>query len=389
VNNGPVTPTQGEGVSVLLVLCAIDAAIQVVALLAPDPSRGAGLLAFAFLPAILAYHAVLWMAIAAGLPLAIACLWRASGVRMLVGLALAVLTVANAVPLIEGVERSRAAADQEAIRNAALDAEVARCASVLAQRVGEASAYFSVPRKVVGIGGPYAVAFENGMQVRFPPVDPPHPPQAFHEFFYDHLMGSTVRVVLRPPTAEQLGDLCRMAGVASTVRLPVLDGDVVLQDRKIDAAAYTDREFPRPQAQGDDVPNRRISRWFHAHTGDRTYAAPGVNPGAGYAVEGPPFTVLTSPVADSVDLYLCNAPLQRPSSPEHFLSTDPACEGQEKVMLLGHIRSSRDGQAPRALLRCVLTVQSALRTGPRHLATPEVIECRGHAIEMVLGYVAG
>ncbi|MBT9551791.1 MAG: hypothetical protein IV088_13140 [Hydrogenophaga sp.] len=152
-----------------------------------------------------------------------------------------------------------------------------------------------------------------------------------------------------------------------------------------------DREFPRPQAQGDGLaaPSRRIARWFHAHSGDRTYAPTGVNPGAGYVVDGPPFAVLQSPVADSVGLYLCNAPLQRPASPEHFLSTDPACEGQEKVALLGHIRSSRDGQAPRSLLRCVVTVQSALRTGPRHLATPDVLECRGHAIESVLGYVAG
>ncbi|MBT9551792.1 MAG: hypothetical protein IV088_13145 [Hydrogenophaga sp.] len=229
--NGPVTPSQSKGVSVLLVLCAIGAAIQVVALVAPDPSRGAGVLAFAFLPVILAYHAVLWTAIAAGLPLAVACFWRPSGARMVVGMALAALTVANAVPLIQGLERSRTAKEQEATRDAARDAEVATCASVMAQRAGEAVAYFSIPRRVVAMGGPYAVAFENGLQVRLPPVDPPRPPQMFQEFFYDHLTGSTVRVVLRPPATEHLGAWCQMAGAASTLHAQALEGDVYLLDR--------------------------------------------------------------------------------------------------------------------------------------------------------------
>jgi hypothetical protein len=79
--------------------------------------------------------------------------------------------------------------------------------------------------------------------------------------------------------------------------------------------------------------------------------------------------------------------LKRPDSPEHFLSTDENCEGQEKVALLGHISATRDGRTPRALLRCLMTVQSKLRTGPRHLATSDVLECRNHSIELVLGFV--
>lgn len=377
------------GVSALLVLCAIDAALQAVALMAPDPSRGMGVLGFAFLPTILAYLSVLWVAVAAGLPLAIVCLWRGGGTRLVVGLALAVLTVANVVPLVQGLERSRAAKDQEVLRNKALDAEVEKCTLVMAQRAGEAVGYFSVPRQIVAMGGPYTVAFENGMQVRLPPVEPPHPPQPFQDFFYDHLVGSTVRVVLRPPGAGHVGERCRMDGGVPAAQAPVQEGDVFLLGRKIDAAAYTDRGFPRPPVLEDGAPIRRISRWFDAHSGDRTYGPAGVKPDVGYEVEGPAFAVLSSPGAGSVALYLCNAPLQRPSSPEHFLSTDPACEGQETVALLGHIRSRRDGQAPRALLRCVGTVQSPLRTGPRHLATPDVLECQDHAIEAVLGYVAG
>jgi hypothetical protein len=377
------------GGSALLVLCAMDGGMQVLALVAPHPFRDIGVLAFPFLPVILAYHASLLAAIFAGFPLAIACFWLGGYARAAIGVALIALTVANAVSMTASMTREREESRVAEDRNAAFDAEVAKCSEVMAQRAREAATYFSEPRKVVAIGGAYAVEFESGMRIHLPAI---HPPQPFHEFFYDHLMGSQVRVALRPLSAEVLTAWCRLAGAAvPTGYSQAYEGDVYLIDRKIDAAAYLDREFPRP-ARPDgraSAPAKSISRWFDPYSGDRTYSTTGTKPVAGYVLEGQPFAVRASPGADSLGLYLCNFPLQRPSSPEHFLSTDGACEGQEKISLVGHISSTRDGQTPRALLRCLGTVRSALRTGPRHLATTDVLECRDHAIEAVLGYVEG
>jgi hypothetical protein len=230
------------------------------------------------------------------------------------------------------------------------------------------------------------VEFENGMRINLPAI---HPPQSFHEFFYDHLKGAQVRVALRRPSA---GEITARCPTASTAALPEeYQGDVYLLDRKIDAAAYVDREFPRPARPDGRVsaPAKSISRFFDAYTGDRTYGTTGTELPVNYVMEGKPFSVRANAGADSRGLYLCNFPLKRPDSPEHFLSTDDACEGQEKVALLGHISATRDGQTPYALLRCLGTVQSALRTSARHLATSDVLECRNHSIELVLGFVEG
>lgn len=228
------------------------------------------------------------------------------------------------------------------------------------------------------------------MRIQLPPVDQP---QLIREFFYDHLVGATVRVALRPPSAEWISGWCRMRGaVVPAGHDPAYEADVYLVDRKIDALAYQDAAFPRPASAGGSAPARglRIARWRDPHSGDRTYAAAGTQPAPGYMADEQTFTVAASPSGESaVALYLCNAPLQRPSSPEHFLSTDAACEGQEKVMLLGYISAERDGLTPRALLRCLVTVQSPLRTGPRNLIGIDVRECRSQSIEAVLGYVGG
>lgn len=368
-------------------LCAAVAAVQVLALFAPHPFQGIGVLGFALLPVVFAYHASLLAAIAAGIPLAIACFWFGGYARAAIGVALIALTVANVVPILREREEARLAEARDASQNAAFNAEVAKCSVVMAQRAQEAVTYFSEPRKIVAIGGEYAVEFENGMRIQLPPIQPPLP---FREFFYDHLVGSQVRVTLRPTFVEQLTAGCRSTGSAIPPRsAQPFEGDVYLIDRKIDAVAYVDPEFPRP-ARSDDrasASTKRISRWFDSYSGDRTYAPKGTKPAGEYVLEGQPFAVRVSPAADSVGLYLCNFPLQRPDSPEHFLSTDGACEGYEKIALLGHIGSARDGETPRALVRCLGTVKSPLRTGPRHLATTNILECRNRSIEAVLGYV--
>ena len=217
----------------LLALCAVDAGMQILALVAPHPFRGIGLLAIPFLPVILAYHASLLVAIFAGIPLAIACFWLRGSARVAIGVALIALTAANIVPIIREQEESRIATRVAEGRNAAFVAEVEKCAAVMAQRAREATTYFSEPRKVVAIGGPYAVEFENGMRIHLPAI---HPPQPFHHFFYDYLTGSQVRVALRPPSAELLTAWCRLAGAAvPTGYSQAYEGDVYLTDRKIDA----------------------------------------------------------------------------------------------------------------------------------------------------------
>lgn len=368
----------------------MDAAIQVLALVAPHPSQGMGVVAFALLPAILVYHALLVAGVIAGIGLAVICFWRAGGALMTTGVALLVLTAANGHSMIQEQRATQSSESRQSAQATAFDVAVAKCADVMALHARDATAYFSAPRTVVAMAGPYAVAFGNGMRVQLPPADAPQP---FQEFFYDHLAGATVRVALRPPSAEWLSAWCRMAGAAAPAghTLPY-EGDVHLANRKIDAAAYQDAAFPRPASTGGatPAPGLHIGRWRDPHSGDRTYAAAGTLPARGYIADGPGFAVAASPSGESaVALYLCNFPLQRPSSPEHFLSTDAACEGQEGHGLLGYVSARRDGLTPRALIRCLGTVQSPLRTGPRHLIGTDVRECRGHDIESVLGYVEG
>lgn len=371
----------------LLGLCAAVAAVQVIALLAPHPFRGIGLLGFALLPVVFAYHATLLAAIVAGIPVAIACFWVGGFARVTAGVALLALTAANVVPLLEEREKERLAEARSAAQTTAFEADVAKCSAVMAERAREAVAYFSEPRRIVAIGGTFAVEFENGMRIQLPRIEPPQP---FQEFFHDHLAGSQVRVTLHPTLVEKLAAGCRSTRSAIPAKsAQPFEGDVHLFDRKIDAAAYVDPDFPRPARSVDraSASTKRIARWFDPSTGDRTYAPTGTTPAGAYVPEGQPFKVLVDGGADAVALYLCNFPLKRPDSPEHFLSTDDACERYEKIALLGHIRPIRDGASPRALLRCLGTVQSPLRTGPRHLATTDVRECRNQSIELVLGYV--
>jgi hypothetical protein len=376
----------------VLVLGALDAAVQVLVVVAPHPFQGIGILGFALLPVILAYYAVLLGAIVAGIPLAIGCFWLGGVNRVVLGTVLVALTVVNAVSVANFIIRDREASRIEEVRDAASGVEAAKCSAARAQKIQEDAAYFGEPRRVVAIAGPYAVQFENGIRINLPPSDRP---QLFREFFYDRLLGSQVRVVLIQPSTDELTARCRGAGTGGTAGAAgysnPYDGAVYLLDRKIDAASYVDREFPRPPGSDGNAgaPVKRISRWFDAASGDRTYSTTGAKPIAGYAREGQPFSLRADPGAESRGVYLCNAPLHRPDSPEHFLSTDAACEGQEKISLLGYVSSIRDGRTPRALLRCLGTVQSPLRTGPRHLITIDIKECRDHSIEMVLGYVEG
>jgi len=90
----------GAGGWGLLVLCALDAAVQVLALAAPHPFQGFGVVAIALFPVILAYYAMLLFAIAAGLPLAIACFWRGGGTLLVIGVVLLALTGANIASVI-------------------------------------------------------------------------------------------------------------------------------------------------------------------------------------------------------------------------------------------------------------------------------------------------
>lgn len=136
-----------DGTTLLLVLCALDAALQILALVAPHPYQGMGVLAFALLPAILVYQALLVAGAIAGVPLAVFCFWRAGGAQLAAGTALLVLTATNAYALFQGQQAARAVESRQAKQATAFDAEVAKCADALAQQARDATAYFSAPAR--------------------------------------------------------------------------------------------------------------------------------------------------------------------------------------------------------------------------------------------------
>ncbi|MEO8755702.1 MAG: hypothetical protein ABI624_23815 [Casimicrobiaceae bacterium] len=351
---------------VLMGLTALDVGVQGIALLKPHPFAGFGVVAIAIMPIILFYYSALLLAIVAGIPLAIACAWTRNHVALPIGLVAAVLTVVNAQSFIAEYRAYslRSAREDAGIRD--YETKLAESARAVQHEFEAARPYFDVPRRVVALTGPSEIEFDNGVRVDIPTGNAP---QAFRHFFYERLIGSDVRVVLQAPAP----------------RHPRYRGNVLLDGTPIDQSTDFSRDFPillpSSLTQG---PARLVLRWFDPHSGDRTYAetAP-----PGYVTENRRFVVQAKPHASSRELYLCNLPLKRPESPEHFLSTDAACEGQETVALLGYIGASRDPYTPRTLVRCDITVQSPLLTGPRHLATTDVREC-GASPTMVVGFVS-
>jgi hypothetical protein len=192
--------------------------------------------------------------------------------------------------------------------------------------------------------------------------------------------------VLHDDSPDERAARCTtIARANGTVAVHELPGDLEVGDRRIEATSDLAHDFPLPPAPAAGL-DRTVARFTDPHTGDRTYGTNGTTPPA-YVPEGRPFRISAGPFTNARALHLCNAPFARPSSPEHFLSTDSGCEGREMVGLLGYIGATRDGRTPRALLRCRRTVESPLLTNTRHLVTTDVRECNGASIEAVLGFV--
>jgi hypothetical protein len=368
---------------VLIGLTALDVIVQGFGLLKPHPFAGFGVVAIAIMPIILSYYGVLLTAIAAGIPLAIAAVWTRDYVALPLGLVALVLTLVNATSFITeyrafNVRDARATSER---RN--YEAHLASCTAAQNREFEAIRPYFDVPRRVVALTGPYEIEFDNGVRVDIPAGTVR---EAFRPFFYERLIGTDVQVVLQAPLADLLYPYCSGTFNSASLapRQPRYHGNVLVGGTPIDQATDLARDFPilpaSTQTRGRVIP---MIRWLDPHSGDRTYAeyAP-----PGYVTENHRFGVQAQEHPPARELYLCNLPLKRPDSPEHFLSTDAACEGQETVTLLGYIGVSRDAYTPRTLIRCDRTVQSPLRTGPRHLATTDVREC-GNSNILVLGFV--
>jgi hypothetical protein len=397
----------------LLALCAFDAGLQLIAWLARSPFQGIGVVAFPLLQVIGLYYLALLAAIVGGIPLAIACFVTRRRPMIATGVALVVLSAVNALAVyawyagLETQRRERTRTEEAQARRAA------RCTEEIDRVLVAARADFAVPRKVIALGPHTSLDLDNGVRIALPFQ---LPGEGFRAFYYERLFGTPVRIVLHEDTPGWRERLCAMRvpyegqsrdpgavreedpGASDTRRrrrrdaqaAPIVElpGDVYVDEKRIDATSDLDRDFPLPAPRGGIAKATAIvARFVDPRTGDRTYATGRAAP-PGYTAEGRVFRLSATAFDGSRALYLCNAPFERPASAEHFLSTDSACEGREVVRPLGHVGVARDARTPRALLRCLRTVQSPLLTKTRHLVTSDVRECNGGiGVEAVLGFV--
>ena len=365
-------------------LCALDAALQAFWWLRPGALSGLGVLAIPLAPIVALYYIVMLVATGAGIPLAIVCFFTKRPALIVVGVALLFLTAMN-VKGIAAWQATSAAESREHQREVDERAALlARCVPAVDRALDAVRADLSVPRRVVALGPGAGVVLDNGVRIDAPiAVDA----RRFEPFFYERLAGSEVRVVPRELSQWDRQQRCDDFDAATgTVKVKSIVGDLYLDGARIDPSSTALRAtFPVAAAQihptGADV---RVGRFVDAQTGNRTYASG--NAPAGYAREGTTFAVRRTPFEGSKALRVCNAPSRRPDAPEHFLSIDDACEGHQSVAVLGYVGAARTADTPRALVRCVRTVQAPLLTIRRHLSTVDVDECRDGIMEATTGF---
>lgn len=128
---------------------------------------------------------------------------------------------------------------------------------------------------------------------------------------------------------------------------------------------------------------RVIHRQYNIRTGDHMASS---NPDeaitSGYRNEGPVYLIDVTYSPDSQPIFRCRV---NNSGNDHFLSTDPNCEGHIFEHLLGYAATQPDRIHQAALTRCYNS-----RNGD-HLETLDISECHraGYRVEMTLGFVLG
>jgi hypothetical protein len=365
-------------------LCAIDAALQAFWWLGPNAFAGLGVLAVPLAPLIAAYYLVMLVATLAGLPLAIACFFTRRPVLMAMGVVVLFLTAMNVQGIAAWQARSAAESREQHRELDERAAFLARCVPAVDRALDAVRADLDVPRRAAGLAPPGGVILDNGLR-----IDPPAAvdARAFEAFYYERLAGAEVRVVLRDVSQwdrqQRCDDLDPSTGVVKVKRVV---GDLYLDGTRVDGASR-DLLATFPAAPAHPAPPGErvvVTRYVDPESGNRTYATGTAPPGT--TREGSSFAVRRTAFAGSKPLRVCNAPFRRPESPEHFLSTDEACEGYQPVALLGFVGTTRTADTPRALVRCLRTVQAPLLTNRRHLSTTDVGECRDGIVEAVTGF---
>ena len=213
------------------------------ALWSPNPFRGIGLLFIPLLPLILAWYAVIWGAIVAGIALAVLCL----GARwsLPIGAVLIGLSATNIVSIIRAYSAHQADSERSAEQVREYEREIARCNDANLARFKMLSAYFETPRTVVGLSEPGQIAFENGVKVNIARDPSPAASESFARFYHERLENSKVRVVLTEPSS--------FGGCPSAQDRFGYAGAVYLDEKPVTSSAVPTRAFPicvRTRMQG-------------------------------------------------------------------------------------------------------------------------------------------
>ena len=380
MNTNAPTPVVREGQDarfvriVLLALCAVDAGLQLIAWLVKNPFGGLGVLAFP----LASGHRVstTWCCSrpsSPGIPLAIACFMTRRRPMIAIGVALVVALRDQRARFVRVVRRPRVGAT----RAVAHGANPRRCAPHDAPRTSAASSRRRAPtspRRARSWHSVRARAWTSTTACA----------SCCRSSFRRNGSGrsttsgwwgrrcvsscaKTCRAGARggarctSPTmrVRAIPAPCARAGVRAmgahrapanrpSSRFPGMSTSTSGRSTRRPTSTGTFRSRPHVRrsrsttaivARFVDPPDRRS----HLRGGSRT-APPG------YTAEGGVFRVSATAFDGSRALYLCNAPFERPASPEHYLSTDSACEGRAVVRLLGHVGVARDARTPRALL---------------------------------------
>jgi len=132
---------------------------------------------------------------------------------------------------------------------------------------------------------------------------------------------------------------------------------------------------------GDQGPHGPQAQWIPVYrffAGTNHFQTLDANEGinAGMRSEGISFSVLATPLPGTVGLYRCIVL----GTPDHFISTDVACEGQKTEGIYGYIFQTANANANQPIYRC--------EGNGDHLSTLNASECgaAGYHVEGVQGF---
>ncbi len=175
-----------------LALCAVDIAIQAVAVGFADWFRGIGILALPLAPLLLAWFASVLLAALGGMGLVVACALRRS-----------TWPVGAVVAILSAINLSRAASFMESVQSTPKEIQAnARCQGQVAELHRKLAIWFAAPRRVVAVVD-RNLSFETGPSIdvctwgdRRCGGDPPSVArrEAFARFVAAHVVGQEVQV---------------------------------------------------------------------------------------------------------------------------------------------------------------------------------------------------